>query len=111
LTNAAVCSISAGDDKAGEEFVLKALRADPQNGDAQYLLADLYYRTGRHVDAKLRLNEVHRLLAPTAQSIWLALRIERKLGDRDEERRYGKQLRRDYPESREYQLLRQGLYQ
>lgn len=111
LTNAAVCSISAGDDKGGEELVLKALRADPQNGDAQFLLADLYYRTGRHIDAKLRLNEVHQLLAPTSQSVWLGLRIERKLGDREEERRYGKQLRRDFPESREYQLLRQGLYQ
>jgi type IV pilus assembly protein PilF len=111
LTNAAICSISGGDDKAGEDFLLKALRADPQNGDAQFLLADLYYRTGRNIDAKLRLNEVHRLLAPTAQSVWLALRIERKLGDREAELRYGKQLRREFPESREYQLLRQGLFQ
>ena len=111
LTNAAICSVSAGDDKLGEEFALKALRADPQNGDAQYLLADLYHRTGRFIDARLRLNEVHRLLATTSRSVWLGVRIERKLGDRDAELGFARQLRRDFPESREYQLLRQGLYQ
>lgn len=111
LTNAALCSISAGDDKAGEEFLGRALRADPQNADAHFLLADLYFRTGRLVDARMRLNEVHRLLPPTAQSVWLGLRIERQLGDREAELRFSKQLRREFPQSREFQLLKQGLYQ
>lgn len=111
LTNAAICSITAGDDKGGEEFLNKALRADPQNGDAHFLLAELYYRTGRFVDARLRLADVHRLSAPTAQSVWLGLRIERKLGDREAESRYGKQLRREFQASREFQLLKQGIYQ
>jgi type IV pilus assembly protein PilF len=111
LTNGAICAISGGDDKAGEDFLLKALRADPQNGDAHFLLAEVYYRSNRLIDAKLHLADVHRLLAPTAQSVWLGLRIERKLGDRDAELAYGKQLRREFPNSREYQLLKQGFYQ
>jgi type IV pilus assembly protein PilF len=111
LTNGAICAIGGGDDKAGEEFLVKALRADPQNGDAHFLLAEVYYRSNRLVDAKLRLADVHRLLAPTAQSVWLGLRIERKLGDREAELAYGKQLRREFPNSREYQLLKQGLFQ
>lgn len=111
LTNAAICSIGVGDDKGAEEFLTKALRADPQNGDAYFLLAELYYRTGRLVDARLRLADVHRLTAPTAQSVWLGLRLERKLGDREAETRYGKQLRREFQDSREFQLLKQGIYQ
>jgi type IV pilus assembly protein PilF len=111
LTNAAICSISAGDEKGGEEFLVRALRADPQNSDAHYLLAELYYRTGRLIDARMRLADVHRLSAPSAQSAWLGLRIERKLGDREAEMRYGKQLRREFPDSREFQLLKQGIYQ
>ncbi|MBI5786803.1 MAG: type IV pilus biogenesis/stability protein PilW [Rhodocyclales bacterium] len=111
LTNAAICSIGAGDDKGAEEFLTKALRADPQNGDAHFLLAELYYRTGRLIDARLRLADVHRLTAPTAQSVWLGLRVERKLGDREAEARYGKQLRREFQDSREFQLLKQGIYQ
>jgi type IV pilus assembly protein PilF len=54
---------------------------------------------------------VHRLGAPSAQSVWLGLRIERKLGDREAETRYGKQLRREFQDSREFQLLKQGNYQ
>jgi type IV pilus assembly protein PilF len=111
LTNAAICSITAGDDKGGEDFLLRALRADPQNGDAHFLLAELYYRTGRLIDARLRLADVHRLGAPSAQSVWLGLRIERKLGDREAEVRYGKQLRREFQDSREFQLMKQGIYQ
>lgn len=111
LTNAAICSITAGDDKGGEDFLLRALRVDPQNGDAHFLLAELYYRTGRLIDARLRLADVHRLGAPTAQSAWLGLRIERKLGDREAEMRYGKQLRREFSDSREFQLMKQGIYQ
>lgn len=111
LTNAAICSIGAGDDKGGEDFLMRALRADPQNGDAYFLLAELYYRTGRLVDARLRLADVHRLGAPSAQSLWLGLRIERKLGDREAEMRYGRQLRREFSDSREFQLMKQGIYQ
>lgn len=111
LTNAAICSIGAGDDKGGEDFLTRALRADPQNGAAHFLLAELYYRTGRLIDARLQLAEVHRLGAPSAQSVWLGLRIERKLGDREAEMRYGKQLRREFQDSREFQLLKQGIYQ
>jgi type IV pilus assembly protein PilF len=111
LTNAAICSITAGDDKGGEDFLLRALRVDPQNSDAYFLLAELYYRTDRLVDARLRLADVHRLAAPSSQSVWLGLRIERKLGDREAETQYGKQLRREFSGSREFQLLKQGMYQ
>lgn len=111
LTNAAICSITGGDDKGGEDFLMRALRVDPQNSDAYYLLAELYYRTDRLVDARLRLADVHRLMVPTAQSVWLGLRIERKLGDREAETQFAKQLRREFPGSREFQLLKQGIYQ
>ncbi len=41
----------------------------------------------------------------------VSLRIERKLGDREEEMRQASQLRRKFQESREYQLLMQGNYE
>jgi type IV pilus assembly protein PilF len=111
LTNAAICAITSGDDKTGEEYLNRALRADPQNADAMFLLADLNYRTGRAFEARSRLAMLLRMVAPSAQSTWLGLRIERKLGDADAEARYASQLRREFGNSREYQLLKQGLYQ
>lgn len=111
LTNAGICSLSIKDDKGAEEFLLRALRVDPTNSDAQFLLADISYRTGRLLLAKSRLAEVHKISEPTAQTVWLGLRIERKLGDREEESRYSSQLRRKFHESREFQLLMQGNFE
>ena len=110
LTNAAICAITSGDDKLGEEFLIKALRADAENLEARFLLAELMYRSGRYFDAKQQLTDVLRII-PTSQSLWLALRIERKLGNSEEEGRYASQLRREYRDSREYQYLKQGNFQ
>jgi type IV pilus assembly protein PilF len=40
--------------------------------------------------------------------LWLALRVERKLGDRDAAASYGKQLTNNYPESKEARALLAG---
>jgi type IV pilus assembly protein PilF len=111
LTNAGICAVNGKDDKAAEDFFLRALRADPVNGDAQFLLAELYFRNGRHVEARARLAEIHRNVEPTAETAWLALRIERKLGDREAEAKFATVLRRQFAGSAEYQSLSQGKYE
>ena len=45
---------------------------------------------------------------PTPESLWLGLRIERKLGDRLAEASLATQLRRRYSNSSEYQSLLRG---
>lgn len=111
LTNAGICALSMRDDKTAEAYLLRAMRADPANGEAQFLLADICYRTGRLNEAKMRLADVHRAVEPSAQTSWLGLRIERKLGDREAEARHASQLRRKFQDSREYQLLMQGRFE
>ncbi len=110
LTNAGMCALAGGDRQRAEDYFLRALRADPANIEAQFMLANLCYRSGRLTEARMRLAEVHRLAEPTAQTIWLGLRIERGLGDREAEARYASQLRRKFPDSVEYQLLMQGKF-
>ena len=48
---------------------------------------------------------------PNAESLWLALRIERKLGNREAEAGYASQLRRRFKDSAEYKSLLQGQYE
>jgi len=52
----------------------------------------------------------NRIVEPTAESLWLALRVERKLGERGAESSYANQLRRRFAASREYQQLQRGEY-
>lgn len=111
LTNAGICSLNMKDDKGAEDFLVRALRVDQMNGDAHFLLADIYYRTGRLREAQARLAEIHRMTEPTAETAWLGLRIERKIGDHEAENRYAAQLRRKFQASREYQLMTQGKFE
>jgi type IV pilus assembly protein PilF len=108
LTNMGICAMMEGDDRKGEDFLVRAVRADRANLRAYYLLADIAYRSKRYTDARQWLNDLHTKIEPTAESAWLALRIERHLGDREGEARYVGILRRKYRDSFEYQKLSRG---
>lgn len=108
LTNLGVCALMDKDERKGEEYLLRALRADRNNLRAMYLLAEITYQGNRLVDARQWMKDLHAKLEPTAESAWLALRIERKLGDREGEARYTGILRRKYRDSLEYQKLSRG---
>lgn len=111
LLNAGICALSIGEDALAEDFLLRAQRLDPSKLDAQFLLASIGYRGGRFEEAKRRLDDLHQATEPTAETAWLALRVERKLGDREAEGRYASQIRRNFKASREYQKLMQGEFE
>lgn len=110
LTNLGLCYLRLRDDKLAEDFLLKALRVDKNNIQAFYSLGDICYRQGRYGEARANVGELHKLMEPTALSLWLALRIERKIGDREGEMRQAVQLRRKFQGSPEYQRMMQGQY-
>ena len=47
----------------------------------------------------------------SAEALWLAVNVERRLGDREAEASYGLQLRRNYPNSPETQALLNRQYE
>lgn len=109
-TNAGICSLRLKQDKAAEDYLLTALRLSPTNTQALFWLADIAYRKGRHAEARQWTTDIEKMMEPTAEVIWLALRIERKLGNREAEARYATQLRRRFLGSPEQRLLAQGQY-
>lgn len=91
------------------EYFDRALRLDPNNQTALVPYAEVLYRRGQLNEAKELIARYRKLVAdPTAESLWLALRIERKLGDRLSEASYAAQLRRRFPSSNEHQALVRG---
>lgn len=107
--NAGVCSRKAGNNADAEEFLLQALQLQPNLPQALVAMAELKFASGDYVAAKkyfTRYTEKNDNL--TAEQLWLAVRIERKAGDRSAAASYGLQLRKRYPDARETQLLVQG---
>jgi type IV pilus assembly protein PilF len=96
------------EDRQAEEYFLRALRHDSKHSSALFWLADIAYRGNRFADAQMRLRDLHNVMEPVAQSAWLALRLARKMGDRDEEARMMGVMRRKYRDSPEYQSLSRG---
>jgi len=110
--NAGMCSLDRGDDKAATQYFERALALQPAQPQALYQLAAAAYRSGDTQSAKDYLSRLSRSGANfNAEALWLALRVERRLGDREAEASYGLQLRRNYPNSREAQALLNRQYE
>lgn len=111
LTNAGICSLRLGNTPQAEDYFRQALRLAPSDGQINFNLADLNYGRGNLPQAKLHLARVMEAPNPSAEALWLAVRLERKLGDRNAEGSYGLKLKKRYPESREAKLLQGGKYE
>jgi type IV pilus assembly protein PilF len=109
--NAGVCSRRAGDLAGAEEFFALALKVRPDQPQALYQMADLAYGRGDYGQAKGYLGRLTQVAAPNAETLWLGVRVERRLGDRNSEASYALQLRNRFPDSREARALIAGQYE
>jgi len=106
-TNAGLCALQIPDEAQAEAYFRSALRVNPRMPDALYELADLSYKQQNYLHARAFVQRYMDAAPPSPQILWLAVRVERKLGDEDAARRYGKELEQRYPTA-EQTLLLQG---
>jgi type IV pilus assembly protein PilF len=104
------CTLRMDQVKEAEVFFERALKLDPDEPASLLHLGQIRYRQGRVGDARKLVTQHNKLVTPSAESLWLALRIERRLGERMAEQGFATQLRRRYPQSPEYQALLKGQY-
>ncbi len=105
--NAGICSARKNDIKNAEIYLNKALQLQPLTYAAAYQLAEIQFKRGEIKTAKSTLQNVV-IASPTPESLWLAIRIERLLGGKDNEASYALQLRQQYPNSEQTRLLLSG---
>jgi type IV pilus assembly protein PilF len=109
--NAGFCARQAGDLAAAEDYFQKALKLRPSQPQALLQLGEMAYKRKSYPEAKSYLMRIQRDGEPTAEFLWLSLRVERASGDRNAEASLGFQLRKNFPESREARALAAGLYE
>jgi type IV pilus assembly protein PilF len=108
--NAGVCARQAGDINGADDYFQKALKVRPGQPQALLQLADMAYKRKGYPEAKAYLARV-RDVSPTPEYLWLALRVDRAMGDRNAEASLGFQLQKNFPESREARALAAGQYE
>jgi type IV pilus assembly protein PilF len=107
--DAGVCSKKAGNKQDAEKYFQRALILHPNLPGALVGMAELAFINGDYAGAKSYFMRYERatLLPLAAEDLLLAVRIERKLGNRSAEANYAMRLNKNYPDSREAQLMKQ----
>jgi type IV pilus assembly protein PilF len=103
------CSMKTS-QKDAEAYFERALKLEPDEPSALLQLGQIRYKQGNFGEARKLVGRHNKIVNPSAESLWLALRIERKLGERLQEQAFANQLRRRFPTSAEYQALQRGQY-
>lgn len=109
--NAGLCARQRGDTAGAEDYFQKVLAMRPNQLQALYQMADIAYVRGNYPAAKTYLNRFTQTGAANAEVLWLGVRVERKVGDRDSEASYALQLSRNFPNSKEARALLTGQYE
>lgn len=81
----------------------RALKVDPDKGTPLLAEAEKQFGEGKRAQSQLLLDVYQHVLPASASSLWLQIRFAALAGRQDSVQRYGKQLARSFPQSKQYQ--------
>ena len=105
LSNAGTCAMAADDTAAAETHFRAALKLNPRIATALLQMSSLSYDLTRYLPARAYFQRYLEVSNQSAQSLWLGIRIERELGDKDALSSYMLLLENEFPDSEEARLL------
>jgi type IV pilus assembly protein PilF len=106
-----VCLQRSGDLKAAEKTLLQAYELDPSSPATAFNLAAVLLKEGELERARFYIRRVNNVPAQvTAESLWLAARVEHRLGNLNGRDELAEQLRRRFTGTREATALELGRF-
>ncbi|AIN19421.1 type IV pilus biogenesis/stability protein PilW [Yersinia rochesterensis] len=103
LENAGYCFLRANQNDQARVLLSRALKYDPDKGEPLLTEAERHFGEGNRAQAQLLLDVYQHILPASAESLWLQIRFAALAGRQDSVQRYGKQLARSFPQSKQYQ--------
>ena len=106
-----ICQARAGKPQDAERTLSRAYELDPANPAVAVNLTEVLYRNGQFERARFYIRRVNnnQELA-NAQTLWLAARIEHKLGQEQQVQALGIQLRNRFPQAPQALLFEKGKF-
>ena len=105
MTNAGVCMMQKPDHALAESYFRQALARKSNYGEALLQLSVLKFSTEDYLGARAFLQRYLSANVPTADVLFLGVRIEEELGDDRARTDYSNQILRDFPESAEARTI------
>lgn len=105
-----LCQARAGRPAEAERTLSRAYELDAGNPITGYNLANLLYRRGEFQRAQFYIRRLNNSELANAESLWLGIKVERRMNDRDAMRQLGEQLRKRFPQSAERASYDKGAF-
>jgi type IV pilus assembly protein PilF len=104
-TNAGNCALEEPDVEKAEEYFRKALAVNSAYAPALSSMARLSFDLENYISARAYLQRYAEVASHSAETLWLGVRIERLLGDRNALATYSVALKGRFPDSEQTRLL------
>ncbi len=105
--NAGVCLMKKPSPAEAERYLRAALDLNPRLAPALLQMARISYDTGRTLSARGFIQRYFEQARESAETLWLAYKIERALGNKNEAASYALKLKNRFPDSAEARQLEQ----
>ncbi|MES2937967.1 MAG: type IV pilus biogenesis/stability protein PilW [Pseudomonadota bacterium] len=105
-----LCQVRAGRNEDAERSLARSYELDAANPVVGYNLASLLLRRGDFQRAQFYIRRLNNSELANAESLWLGVKVERRMNDADAMRQLGEQLRKRFPQSRERAAYDRGAF-
>lgn len=113
MVNGGMCSLRHGELAFAERYLVAAARLQPKLAAINAGLAHIHYERHDFARASVYMNrlfETEAIGSLSADALWLAIRLGRRLGDQNREAQLASVLRRAYPYSPELAAFERGFF-
>lgn len=105
-----ICQARAGQAAVAIQSLTRAFELDPAQPVTLYNLALLHHQRNESERARFYLRRLNQTEFANAESLWLAIRIENRLQNREAAQQLARQLQRRFPDSRQANAYERGAF-
>jgi type IV pilus assembly protein PilF len=105
-----ICQTRTGQLAEAEGSFSRSYELDAANPITGYNLASLLYRRGEYARAQFYIRRLNNSDLANAETLWLGIKVERRLRNTEATEQLAQQLSRRYPKSREWSSYQRGAF-
>lgn len=105
-----LCQMRAGQSTDAENSFVRSYELDAGNPITAYNLSQLLYQRSEFVRAQFYVRRLNNSELANAESLWLGIKVERRMENRDAMAQLSAQLKKRYPQSRENLASERGAF-
>ena len=110
LMTQGICEARSGDRAKAEATLMRSYELDAANPVAGYNLSQLLYQRGDYSRAQFYIRRLNNSERANAESLWLGIKVERRMNNTQAMQQLASQLSRRFPQSRELQSYERGSF-